>query len=94
MDLESFFGSVPAPRVWGLLQGVAGLGEPVAHAVTGPVTTVVPAAVWRRVPLPADPAGRDRHARLGRLLATPHLPQGAPTSPPPADLACSGWTGG
>ncbi len=89
MDLESFFGSVPAARVWRLLQGVVELPEPVAHAVTGLVTTVVPAAVWRRVPVPADPAGRDRHARLGRLLATPHLPQGAPTSPALANLACT-----
>jgi hypothetical protein len=88
MDLESFFGSVPAPRVWGLLQGVVELTEPVAHAVTGLVTTVVPAAVWRRVPVPSDPAGRDRHARVGRLLAAPHLPQGAPTSPALANLAC------
>nr|WP_143108025.1 reverse transcriptase domain-containing protein [Geodermatophilus obscurus] len=89
MDLESFFASVPAARVWSLLQGVVELPEPVAHAVTGLVTTVVPAAVWRQVPVPADPAGRDRHARLGRLLATPHLPQGAPTSPALAKLACT-----
>ncbi len=89
MDLEAFFGSIPAARVWGVLQGVAGLPEPVAHAVTGLVTTVVPAAVWRRVPVPADPAGRDRHARLGRRLAAPHLPQGAPTSPALANLVCT-----
>ncbi|NEM08447.1 reverse transcriptase domain-containing protein [Geodermatophilus normandii] len=86
MDLESFFASVPAGRVWGVLQGVAGLTEPVAHAVTGLATTVVPAAVWRRVPVPAD---RDRHARLGRRLAAPHLPIGAPTSPALANLVCA-----
>ncbi len=89
MDLEAFFGSIPAGRVWGVLQGVAGLPEPVAHAVTGLVTTVVPAAVWRRVPVPDDADGRDRHARLGRRLATPHLPQGAPTSPALANLVCA-----
>ena len=89
MDLEAFFASVPAARVWGVLQGVAELTEPVAHAVTGLVTTVVPAAVWRRVPQPAGPAERDRHARLGRRLAVPHLPQGAPTSPALANLVCT-----
>ena len=39
------------------------------------------------VPRPQDPALLDRHARLGRRLATPHLPQGAPTSPALASLA-------
>ncbi len=89
LDLEAFFAGIPAPRVWGVLQGVIGLPEPVAHAVTGLVTTVVPVGVWRRVPVPADPAGRDRHARLGRRLAVPHLPQGAPTSPALANLTCT-----
>ncbi|MBM7807536.1 hypothetical protein JOD57_003373 [Geodermatophilus bullaregiensis] len=69
MDLEAFFAGVPAGRVWGVLQGVVGLTEPVAHALTGLATTVVPAAVWRRVPVPADADGRDRHRRLGRRLA-------------------------
>jgi RNA-directed DNA polymerase len=30
----------------------------------------------------------DAHYRLGRRLAAPHLPQGAPTSPSLANLAC------
>ncbi|WP_169064553.1 hypothetical protein [Geodermatophilus dictyosporus] len=49
----------------------------------------MPVAVWRRVPVPGDPAGRDRHRRLGRRLAVPHLPQGAPTSPALANLVCA-----
>ncbi|MGY1883692.1 reverse transcriptase family protein [Blastococcus sp. SYSU DS0753] len=88
MDLEHFFASVPAPRVHGLLLGQAGLPEPVAHAVTGLVTTVVPAAVWRRIPPPEDPVARERHRRLGTRLAVPHLPPGAPTSPALANLVC------
>jgi RNA-directed DNA polymerase len=88
LDLEAFFASIPAARIWGLLQGTAGLTEPVAHAVTGLVTTVVPAQVWRAVPVPADAEDRDRHRRLGRRLAVPHLPQGAPTSPALANVAC------
>jgi len=39
------------------------------------------------VPRPLEPRGIDAHHRLGRRLATPHLPQGAPTSPALANLA-------
>jgi RNA-directed DNA polymerase len=88
VDLEAFFASIPAARIWGLLQGTVGLTEPVAHAVTGLVTTVVPALVWARVPPPAGAEDRDRNHRMGRRLAVPHLPQGAPTSPALANLAC------
>lgn len=89
MDLRSFFPSVPAGRVWGLLQGTVGLTEPVAHLVTGLTTTVLPLAVWRRVPVPPGTVAADRHRLLGRRLAVPHLPQGAPTSPALANLVCS-----
>ena len=88
LDLEAFFASIPASRIWGLLQGTAGLTEPVAHTVTGLVTTVVPVRVWRDLPLPSASTDQDRHHRLGRRLAVPHLPQGAPTSPALANLAC------
>lgn len=43
-DLQAFFASVPAARVWGLLR-TAGLPEAVAHAVTGLLTTVAPLVV-------------------------------------------------
>lgn len=88
MDLEAFFASVTAPRVWGLLQGTAGLTEPVAHLVTALVTTTAPASVWRALPVPAGVEARERHRRLGERLAAPHLPQGAPTSPALANLVC------
>jgi hypothetical protein len=77
VDVEGFFASIPAGRVWALFR-TAGLPEQVAHTLTGLVTTVIPRAVWRDVPVPAD---RDAHRRLERRMATPHLPQGAPTSP-------------
>ena len=84
-DLEAFFTSVPAGRVFGIFR-TAGYPEPVAHALTALVTNVVPRAVWRAAPRPDDPAQLAAHHRLGRHLATPHLPQGAPTSPALAKL--------
>ena len=88
LDLEAFFTSIPAARVQGLLQWTAGLTEPVARTVTGLVTTVLPAQLWRRIPAPLEPGPLDRHHRLRGLLAAPHLPQGAPTSPALANLVC------
>ena len=55
--------------------------------MTALVTNVVPSAVWQTLPRPLDPGQITAHHRLGRRLATPHLPQGAPTSPALANLA-------
>jgi RNA-directed DNA polymerase len=83
-DLEAYFPSVSAGRVWSLLRS-AGLPEAVAHTVTGLATTVVPKSVWQSLPLPT-PENRAAHDRLRERLAVPHLPQGAPTSPALANL--------
>ena len=86
LDLEDFFASVSAARVFGIFR-TAGYPEPVAHVLTGLSTNAVPVDEWAAVPRPGDPAQIAAHHRLGRRLAAPHLPQGAPTSPALANLA-------
>jgi hypothetical protein len=82
LDLRSFFASVTAGRVYGLLRA-AGYPEPVAHLLTGLVTSATPVAVLSAMPRGGSP--EERH-RLRRLLATGHLPAGAATSPALANL--------
>jgi hypothetical protein len=82
LDLEAFFTSIPAGRVYGVLR-TAGFPEQVAYTITALTSTIVPFEVWRSVPAGPDPL---RHDRLGRALARPHLPQGAPTSSAAANL--------
>ncbi|MCW1923269.1 reverse transcriptase family protein [Luteolibacter arcticus] len=75
-DLEDFFPSIGAARVLRVFL-TAGYPEPVARALTRLVTHAGPASVLAQKALAWE-------AR--RRLATPHLPQGAPTSPALANL--------
>jgi RNA-directed DNA polymerase len=86
LDLKDFFASIPAGRVYGLFRTL-GYGEPVSHVLTGITTNTVPQTVWSAIPPSADPDLVQPRFWLGRQLATPHLPQGAPTSPALANLA-------
>jgi RNA-directed DNA polymerase len=85
-DLEDFFASITAGRVYGIFR-TAGYPESVAYMLTALTTNVIPAAHWHKLPRPVDPRQLGAHHQLGRRLATPHIPQGAPTSPALANLA-------
>jgi RNA-directed DNA polymerase len=82
LDLRHFFSSIGAERVHGLFRLI---GYPWANArlLTGLCTTATPVSVLDRAPEPA----RQDHA-LRQMLATPHLAQGAPTSPALANIIC------
>ena len=88
-DLESFFTTVSAGRVHGIFR-LAGYPEPVAHTLAGLCTTVTPPAVLRAAPPAPGDAAVERRRRLLAHLATPHLAQGAPTSPALANLSAYG----
>ena len=81
VDLKDFFLTTPLRRVHGLFRS---LGYPwaVARLLTGLCSTATPLSVFQRLP-PVR-----RHAwQTRKLYQSPHLPQGAPTSPALANLA-------
>ena len=76
LDLKNFFASIPASRVHAMLTTL-GYSPTVARLVTGLCTSTAPHRVCRC------------HAG-GEIYSSPHLPQGAPTSPALANLAALG----
>ena len=73
LDLRNFFPSIPASRVHALLSAL-GYSATVARLMTGLCTSTTPSRICRR-------------HQGGEIYSSPHLPQGAPTSPALANLA-------
>jgi hypothetical protein len=86
LDLKDFFASVPAGRVYGIFRTL-GYSPSVCHVLTGITTNTVPESVWQVIASATPRSAVQARFWLGRQLATPHLPQGAPTSPALANLA-------
>jgi RNA-directed DNA polymerase len=91
LDLADFFATVRAARVAAIFRGLGYRAE-VARLLAGLCTNVVPLEVWASLEASAtvDEAASGRRHRLERMLASPHLPQGAPASPALANLAAFG----
>ena len=73
LDLKDFFPSVPASRVHAMLTTL-GYAPEIAGFITGLCTSTTPLRLCRQRP-------------GGHVYSSPHLPQGAPTSPALANLA-------
>jgi hypothetical protein len=91
MDLEEFFPSIGAARIYRIFRGF-GYPETVARVLTGLCTLRVSASVLSSMPRPSfaehhDAAALEKRLRTRRRLRHRHLPQGAPTSPALANLA-------
>ena len=81
VDLKDFFPATRLSRVHGIFRSL-GYPSAVASDLTSLCSTVTPASVFLR------PSENRRHGWLTRkAYQTPHLPQGAPTSPALANLA-------
>jgi retron-type reverse transcriptase len=78
MDVKDFFLSITMSRVWALFKSV-GYPETIARLLAGLCTNSVPLHVLGQYPERMSPI-------LAQKLRTPHLPQGAPTSPQLANL--------
>jgi RNA-directed DNA polymerase len=83
-DLRDFFGSIPASRVHALF-ATLGCPHEVARQLAALVTVATPEPWLRRL----HEAGQIEWHQLQRLRS-PHLPQGAPTSPALANLCAFG----
>ena len=90
MDLRDFFPSISGPRVQALFR-TAGYPDAVAERLGGICTNAAPLGMWKSLGRGLDPPSI-AEARV--LYGSPHLPQGAPTSPAFANSARGAWIAG
>lgn len=86
LDLRTFFATITAARVNGIFRAM-GYPESVAWTLTALCTHQTPRHVLAE--MSAGGESSERHLLRSRLRSR-HLPQGAPTSPALANLACFG----
>ena len=84
MDLRDFFPTIRRARVASIFRSV-GYPESVAQALAGICTTTTQPTEWP--PIGNGPLSGLESLSTQKLYATPHLPQGAPSSPALANLA-------
>jgi RNA-directed DNA polymerase len=89
MDLEDFFVSIPAARVYGVFRAV-GYPEEASRVLTGLCTSRAPVGGTLRTPRSATPSETAAMHRTRQRYRSRHLPQGAPTSPSLANLCAYG----
>ena len=82
MDLRDFFPSISGPRVQALFR-TAGYPDAVAERLGGICTNAAPLGMWKSLGRGLD-AASIAEARV--LYGSPHLPQGAPSSPALANV--------
>jgi retron-type reverse transcriptase len=87
LDLEDFFPSIPAPRIFRLFHQL-GYAQSVARVLAGLCTCRTPRESWPALDAAANTSEREARFWAQRRAEAPHLPQGAPTSPALANL-CS-----
>lgn len=89
LDLEDFFVSIPAARVYGLFRAI-GYPEEASRVLTGLCTSRAPASEILKTPACATSSEIAALGRTRQRYRSRHLPQGAPSSPCLANLSAFG----